>query len=126
MITDILADNKARTPAFGPNSLLHIPGHTVPVKTGTTDNKKDNWAFGYTPEYVVGTWVGNNNNTPMNQALASGVTGASPIWNRIMTHLLKDKPDVAFVKPPEVVEGTTTPISFTDPFSTINLDQPGP
>jgi 1A family penicillin-binding protein len=106
MITDILADNKARTPAFGPNSLLVIAGHTVPVKTGTTDNKKDNWAFGYTPEVAVGVWVGNNNNTPMDPRLASGITGATPIWNRIMTYLVKDKANIAFARPEGVTEGT--------------------
>lgn len=106
MITDILADSKARAPAFGTRSLLEISGHTVAVKTGTTDSKRDNWTFGYTPEYVVGVWVGNNNNAPMNQALASGVTGAAPIWNKIMTNLLKGTPDVAFNKPDDVITGT--------------------
>lgn len=105
MISDILADNKARTPAFGSNSLLNIPGHKVAVKTGTTDNKRDNWTFGYTPEYVVGVWVGNNDNQPMNPALTSGVTGAAPIWNKIMTEVLKDRPDLAFEKPSDVIPG---------------------
>ncbi|MBI3486083.1 PBP1A family penicillin-binding protein [Candidatus Daviesbacteria bacterium] len=96
LITNILTDNAARSLAFGPNSLLLIPGHTVAVKTGTTDNKRDNWTFGYTPEYVVGVWVGNNNNEPMDPQLTSGITGAAPIWNKIMTNLLLDKPDLAF------------------------------
>ena len=103
MINDVLADNKARTPAFGPNSLLNIPGHVVSVKTGTTDNKRDNWTFGYTPEYVVGVWVGNNNNAPMNPALTSGVTGAAPIWNGIMTNILRDRPNLAFERPAGVI-----------------------
>jgi 1A family penicillin-binding protein len=105
LVTDILADNKARTPAFGPNSLLVIPDHTVAVKTGTTDSKRDNWTFGYTPEIAVGVWVGNNNNEPMNPALTSGVTGAAPIWNRLMVNVLKDKPNLAFVRPADVVDG---------------------
>ncbi len=105
LITSILADNNARTPAFGPNSLLKIAGHTIAAKTGTTDSKRDNWTFGYTPEFVVGVWVGNNDNHPMNPALTSGVTGAAPIWNQLMTNLLQDKADVAFVRPPEVVDG---------------------
>jgi membrane peptidoglycan carboxypeptidase len=104
LINSVLSDNAARTPAFGPNSLLNIPGHTVAVKTGTTDLKRDNWTFGYTPDYVVGVWVGNNNNTPMDQSLSSGVTGAAPIWNKIMTELLKDQPNVAFIRPNEVSE----------------------
>jgi 1A family penicillin-binding protein len=105
LITDILKDNNARTPAFGPKSLLIINGHTVAVKTGTTDSKKDNWAFGYTPDYVVGAWVGNNNGDPMNPALSSGVTGASPIWHDIFTKLLDGKADLAFQRPPDVVDG---------------------
>lgn len=106
LISDILADNKARTPAFGPNSLLVIPGHQVAVKTGTTDSKRDNWTFGYTPEFVVGVWVGNNDNTPMNPQLTSGVTGAAPIWNRLISEVLRDRPSLAFEKPSDVINGT--------------------
>lgn len=106
LITDILSDNKARTPAFGSSSLLNIPGHQVAVKTGTSDNKRDNWTFGYTPDYVVGVWVGNNDNSPMNQRLASGVTGAAPIWNRIMSEVLKNTTPAAFAKPAGIVNGT--------------------
>jgi membrane peptidoglycan carboxypeptidase len=105
MIADILSDPKARIPAFGEKSKLEIPGHTVAVKTGTTDSKRDNWTFGYTPKYVVGVWVGNNDNSPMNQFLASGVTGAAPIWNKIMTNIIKDKPNVAFLRPSDIKEG---------------------
>jgi len=105
MITDILSDNKARTPAFGPNSLLNIPGHKIAVKTGTTDSKRDNVTYGYTPEYVVGVWVGNNNNAPMHPSLTSGVTGAAPIWNKIMLELLKNRPELAFEKPAEIITG---------------------
>lgn len=105
MITNILSDNNARTPAFGPNSLLVIPNHTVAVKTGTTDNKRDNWTFGYTPKLAVGVWVGNNDNTPMDPALTSGVTGAAPIWNHLMANLLQSQPDMAFNRPPDVADG---------------------
>ncbi len=90
IISDILSDNIARTPAFGPRSALEIPGYKVAVKTGTTDDKKDNWTIGYTPDFLVVVWVGNNNNTPMNPRLTSGVTGAAPIWNRVMTYLLQN------------------------------------
>ena len=96
-------DNNARSLVFGPSSYLNIPGRAVSVKTGTTDNKKDNWTVGYTPSYVVGVWVGNNDNTPMNPVIASGVTGASPIWNRIMTHVLKGKPNESFKEPDDVI-----------------------
>lgn len=88
IISDILSDNKARSTEFGTNSPLAIPDHKVSVKTGTSDNKRDNWTVGYTPNLLVATWVGNNDNTPLSQALASGITGAAPIWNRIMTELI--------------------------------------
>lgn len=89
IISDILSDNRARSIEFGSNSPLQIPGRKVSVKTGTTDNKRDNWTIGYTPNLLVTTWVGNNDNTPLSQALASGITGAAPMWNRIMTQALE-------------------------------------
>lgn len=103
LISHILLDDNARAMAFGPSSYLVIPGKTVSVKTGTTDEKRDNWTYGYTPSYVVGVWVGNNDNTPMNPVIASGVTGASPIWNKIMTAVLKGKPDEQIPKPDNVI-----------------------
>ncbi|NMB69679.1 PBP1A family penicillin-binding protein [candidate division WWE3 bacterium] len=90
ILSHILSDNNARQPAFGVNNNLSIPGYTVAVKTGTTDNKRDNWTLGYTPSFAVGVWVGNNNNTVMNQTLASGLSGAAPIWNKITTYMLKN------------------------------------
>ncbi len=104
LISSILSDNTARSAAFGTGSKLVVRGKNVAVKTGTTDDKRDNWTFGYTPTYLVGTWVGNNDNTPMNQYLASGVTGAAPIWNDIMTNILKDKVNESF-KVPSGVKG---------------------
>ena len=102
LISHILLDNNARSAAFGTNSYLVVPGKTVAVKSGTTDQKRDNWAFGYTPSFVAGVWVGNNDNTPMNPSITSGVTGASPIWNKIMRFLLKDKKNEEFKKPDNV------------------------
>ncbi|HEX9008119.1 MAG TPA: transglycosylase domain-containing protein [Patescibacteria group bacterium] len=98
IISDILADNGARSAAFGPSSQLVIPGHTVSVKTGTTNDLKDNWTVGYTPDYLAATWVGNNDNSSMSY-VASGVTGASPIWNNIMKKLLKNVKDKPLIKP---------------------------
>lgn len=103
LISHILFDNNARLDAFGAYSFLNIPGKTVSVKTGTTDNKRDNWAVGYTPSYIVGVWVGNNNNEAMNPKIASGITGATPIWNRIMQVVLKGKPNEEFKKPENVI-----------------------
>lgn len=106
LISHILSDGNARLEVFGPRSWLNVSGKTVSVKTGTTDDKKDNWTVGYTPSYVVGTWVGNNDNSEMNERLASGVTGAAPIWNRIMSLVLKDKPDERPNVPENVVAST--------------------
>jgi 1A family penicillin-binding protein len=91
-IDSILSDDQARAPIFGLNSKLKIDGKTVAVKTGTTNNLKDNWCIGWTPSYLVATWVGNNDGTPMSW-VASGVTGATPIWNKIMTQMLTNKAD---------------------------------
>ena len=104
IISDILADNGARTAAFGSNSILNVAGKTVAVKTGTTDEKRDNWAFGYTPSVVVGVWVGNNDNSIMSPVIASGVTGASPIWNKIMRVALSDKSNEGFKRSDNVVQ----------------------
>lgn len=108
IMSDILSDNAARQLAFGANSALEIPGYKASVKTGTTNDLKDNWTIGYTPEYVVSVWVGNNDNTSMNPYLVSGITGAAPIWNRMMTYLLqKEYPNQQnkwMDKPENVVE----------------------
>ncbi|HOM77633.1 MAG TPA: penicillin-binding transpeptidase domain-containing protein, partial [bacterium] len=88
LISDILSDDGARSSVFGVNSPLNIPGHQVAVKTGTTDDKRDNYAIGYTPSIVVGVWVGNNNNEKMNSAVASGISGATPLWREFMLHFL--------------------------------------
>ncbi|NMC35898.1 PBP1A family penicillin-binding protein [Candidatus Beckwithbacteria bacterium] len=103
IISNILSDNNARTPAFGSNSELYIPGKTVSVKTGTTDDLRDNWTIGYTPELVTAVWVGNNDNSKMNPYVVSGVTGAAPIWHDIMSYLLKDRTDVIPPKPENVI-----------------------
>jgi 1A family penicillin-binding protein len=103
IISAILSDPEARKITFGTGSLLEIPGKTVAVKTGTTNDKKDNWTVGWTPGSIVGVWVGNNDNTSMKQ-VASGVTGASPIWRKIMLEVLKGKADEKFVRPEGIVE----------------------
>ncbi len=99
IMSSILTDNFARTPAFGSRSSLYIPGRTVAVKTGTTDEKRDNYTVGYTPSFVVGVWVGNNDNTPMNPYLASGVSGAASIWNRAMQIVLEGSKNEEFSVP---------------------------
>ncbi len=103
IVSHLLLDAGARAAAFGSSSFLNIRGHPeVSVKTGTTNDKRDNWTAGYTPDLLAITWVGNNDNTPMSH-IASGVTGASPIWNKIITYLLTDKPQKWPVQPPDVI-----------------------
>ncbi len=103
ILTSILSDNSARTPAFGQNSALNIAGKTVAVKTGTSDNKRDNWTIGFTSDYAVVVWVGNNDNSPMDPQLTSGITGAAPIWNEVMRSLLVGKEDKSFTSPEDIV-----------------------
>lgn len=110
LISHILSDNNARSIAFGTNSLLNIPGKTVAVKTGTTNDKRDNWAVGFTNDVTVGVWVGNNDNTPMNSQIASGLTGASPIWNRVMRHLLVTYDDGIIDIPDNVIALQVDPL----------------
>jgi penicillin-binding protein 1C len=91
IIQQILSDDGARSMVFGRGSMLNIKNHPeVSVKTGTTNDMRDNWTLGYTQDYVVATWVGNNDNSKMG-GLVSGTTGAAPIWNKIMTQLLVGK-----------------------------------
>lgn len=106
ILSDILSDDKARTPTFGANSILNIPGREVAVKTGTTNNNKDAWTIGYTPSIAVGVWVGNNDNIPMKKG---GAALAGPIWNAVMTEALKDKP-VEFFEKPEPIDQSLPPI----------------
>ena len=103
LVSHILLDNSARIGAFGPSSELVIRNQVVSAKTGTTNDLRDNWTIGYTPEYVTTVWVGNNDNTPMNQALVSGITGAAPIWNDIMSRVLRGKKPVWPALPPDII-----------------------
>lgn len=105
IISHILLDNGARQDAFGPNSELRIGNQPVSVKTGTTNDYRDNWTIGYTSDYVVAVWVGNNDHTPMSN-IVSGVTGAAPIWHTLMAHLLEKKP-ASWPKRPYDIIGKT-------------------
>jgi penicillin-binding protein 1C len=101
LVNHILSDNNARLLTFGANSYLNMGGRAVAVKTGTTNDKRDNWTVGWSNKGVVGVWVGNNDNSQMNQ-VASGVTGSSPIWRRIMLELLNKYPDQQWNVPANV------------------------
>lgn len=103
LTTHILSDQNARAPSFGSN--LNIRNHPdVAVKTGTTNDLKDNWTIGYTPQRLAIVWVGNNDNTPMSR-IASGITGAAPIWRSLMSQAITDQ-ETTQLSPPEGVIGT--------------------
>lgn len=116
LISHTLHDNNARSSAFGTSSYLNVAGHPeASVKTGTTNERRDNWTIGYTSNALVVTWVGNNDNTSMSGAV-SGVSGASPIWNRIMKAVLdkaesgvydKNEKGHAWPKQPDGIIGAT-------------------
>jgi penicillin-binding protein 1C len=111
LITSILADNAARTPAFGANSILQLPFEAA-VKTGTTNDFRDNWTLGYTPDLAVGVWIGNADYTPMEQI--SGVAGAGPIWNEVMQAampLVTDHGPSGFVRPDSLIERVICSVS---------------
>lgn len=99
LISNILSDNSARAPIFGGS--LTIPGHTVAVKTGTTNDNRDAWTIGYNPQYVVGVWVGNNDNTMMS---SGGSDMAGPIWRNTMIKLLSGSKDTSFAMPDTIVQ----------------------
>lgn len=110
IISSILADSQARSEVFGLVSHLNVPNRQIAVKTGTTNDLRDNWTVGWSPQVVVGVWVGNNDNSPMKQ-VASGVTGASPIWRKIITEALRGKPTAFFEQPQNIVSAEVDAIS---------------
>jgi len=96
-ISDILSDDTARSPIFGSFSHLHIPNRDVAVKTGTTNDFRDAWIVGYSPNLVIGAWVGNNNNTPMDKKVAGYIV--APFWNKVMSEALKKYKNERFEDP---------------------------
>jgi membrane carboxypeptidase/penicillin-binding protein len=102
IISEILMDNSARQLTFGAVNGLIISNYQVAVKTGTTNDKRDNWAIGWTPNLLTLAWVGNNDNSPMGR-VASGVSGATPIWRRIMVAGIGDRPKQDFPIPDKIV-----------------------
>ena len=96
-INAMLSDNAARVPEYTLNSPLHFPGYDVAVKTGTTDNTRDAWVVGYTPSIAIGTWTGNDNNTPMVKKIAGFIL--APTWHDIMAAALAEYPRTYFGAP---------------------------
>lgn len=110
LISDILADNNARRDVFGTNSLLNISGKKIMVKTGTTNDRRDNWTIGGNTNAMVGVWVGNNDNSPMLN-VASGVSGASPIWRKVLLEAISNKSNSDFEVPSGIVNMTVDLVS---------------
>lgn len=96
-ISSILSDNTARTPSYGANSPLYVPTREVAVKTGTSNDYRDAWIIGYTPNITIGAWVGNNDNSPMEKKVAGLIV--SPLWRELMDTVLSSLAIESFYKP---------------------------
>nr|MBC7245205.1 PBP1A family penicillin-binding protein [Chloroflexota bacterium] len=108
LITSILSDKEARIPTFGRNNPLEL-SRPAAVKTGTTDDYRDAWTIGYTPDLVTGVWVGNSNQKPMKGVYGS--RGAAPIWHDFMEEVLRDTPVHDFVMPEGMETAEICPVS---------------
>lgn len=114
LLSDILSDNEARTPAFGNQSPL-VLSRPAAAKTGTTTDWRDNWTIGYTRYLVAGVWAGNSDGRPMRST--SGVTGAAPIWHEFMELVLADPALLATLNAPADPAAWT----FTPPATVVQL-----
>lgn len=121
-VSSILSDNVARTPMFGPNSLLYFGGSPVAAKTGTTNDYRDAWVVGYTPTIAAVGWAGNNDNTPMAKQAASSIV--TPLWHEFMNVAMKAYPSGGFT-PPSPVPSDTKPIlrGFWQGENTVTIDK---
>ncbi len=104
-MSSMLSDNQARQPEYPPVNPFYFPGYDVAAKTGTTNDSRDAWTVGYTPTIAVGTWAGNNDNTPMVKEIAGYIV--APMWNAFM--------QVAIAKTPVQYFGEVPAIPTTDP-----------
>lgn len=107
-ISDILSDNVARTPEFGADSALNFPNQHVAAKTGTTNNYRDAWILGYTPDIAVGAWAGNNDNSPMVKKIAGFIV--APLWREFMDYALTKFPNTPFPEPHPLSNTTDKPV----------------
>ena len=103
MISDVLSDNVARTPLWGSNSLVNFTTRDVASKTGSTNNLRDAWLMGYTPNLAVGTWVGNNDNSPMGGGLSGLIV--TPMWREFFDFALTRIPEQTFTEPEVITSG---------------------
>src|SRR3990167_8758904 len=116
LINNILSDPSAKYAGYGTYwaGLLNFR-KDIAVKTGTSEQKIDNWTFGYSPTYVIGTWVGNNDNSPMHPSLSSGITGAAPIYRTISAQLFADKKVENWDRPAGIVNAQVDAVSGMKP-----------
>jgi penicillin-binding protein 1C len=115
ILSSILSDNEARVPMFGSNSVLALP-FTAAAKTGTTNDFRDNWTLGYTPDVAVGVWVGNPDYTPMWNT--TGLTGAAPIWAEFMVEAVQQLTGgnpTPFSRPAGIIDRIVCSVSGTEP-----------
>jgi membrane carboxypeptidase/penicillin-binding protein PbpC len=115
LISSILSDNNARSLMFGPNSPLNL-SFQVAAKTGTTNDIRDNWTLGYTPDLVTGVWIGNADYTPM--VNSSGLSGAAPIWSQFMEFAvpyLTNGAPTPFSRPAGIMDKVVCRLSGTEP-----------
>lgn len=115
LISSILSDNEARNYTFGRNSVLNLPFPSA-AKTGTTNDIRDNWTMGYTPDLVTGVWVGNADYTPM--VNTSGLSGAAPIWSQFMqaaVPYVSNGAPTPFNRPPGLVDKIVCRLGGTEP-----------
>ena len=115
LISSILSDNNARSLMFGPNSPLNL-SFPVAAKTGTTNDIRDNWTLGYTPDLVTGVWIGNADYTPM--VNTSGLSGAAPIWSQFMEFAvpyLTNGVPTPFIRPTGIMDKVVCSLSGTEP-----------
>jgi len=117
LISDILSDDSARATGFGLNSTLKLD-RTAAVKTGTTTNFHDNWTIGYTPDLLVGVWVGNSGYEAMHNV--TGLTGAAPVWHEVMRGLSQGRPDHPFERPDGLTQVEVCDLSGLLPTSTCS------
>jgi 1A family penicillin-binding protein len=99
-MSSMLSNNEARFPEYPANNPFHFPGYDVAAKTGTTNESRDAWTVGYTPNIAIGVWAGNNNNTPMVKEIAGYIV--APMWNVVMQYALKKYPQEFFTPPPAI------------------------
>ncbi len=112
LITHILSDTQARCLVYHCPSQLELPDRPVAAKTGTTNDFRDSWTVGYTPDLAIGVWVGNNDNSPMDSV--AGSAGAAPIWHNVMARALEGTPAHPFPRPQGIIERQICTMSGTE------------